>query len=219
LPVEDVTTFGVPFVLGVVGTLLVEWIFRPTFERKRRRQERWENELQELLELLELRLPRLAADLNLLLGSASWLAEVERELAELAGVERDDLTTEQREAVQRIFDQDREATQRAYEAWEEAAQSVAVLTRRVSRFHRPDTLTPYEVSGWLYSRLYTLEVSKFRAGKIPSGDYKEQEEKLRKRLQEWAEPQLWVGRPHRPRRPSIRPENLVTHVTRCPPRK
>jgi hypothetical protein len=145
--VGDVVAFGVPFVLGIVGTLLVEWRFKPQFERKRRAQERWENELQQLLELLEIRLPRLAEELNGLLGMASWYDEV-REL--------EDLTTAQRDAFAQMVEDDRKTTQRAYEAWQEAAQTATVLTRRIARFHQQDKTTAYEISGWLYSNLYVV---------------------------------------------------------------
>ena len=188
---------GVAFVLGIVGTLLIEWRFRPQFERKRRAQERWENELRELLELLEIRLPRLTQELNHFLGMAKHHADFEERFAE----------------------RDREGAQRAYEAWEEAAQTVAVLSRRVARFHRPDALTTQEASARFYSMLYATEVFDFRMGKLPSGNYEQEEKELRKQLQGWMESLQREGRPHRPpRRPSVRPEDLVTHVTKCAPR-
>jgi hypothetical protein len=96
------------------------------------------------------------------------------------------------------------------------AQSAAVLIHRVAPFHQPDALTTHEAGGRLYSMLYTVEVSDFRMGKIPSGNYEQQEKELRKHLQRWAESLLREGRPHRtPGRPSVRPEDLVTHVTKC----
>jgi hypothetical protein len=208
--VEDVITFGVPFVLGIVGTLLIEWRFRPQFERKRRAQERWENELQELLELLEIRLPRLTRELNHYLGMAKHQADLK---------ELEDLNPQQRDVIERVVERDREGAQRAYEAWEEVAQTVAVLSRRVARFHRPDALTTHEASADLYSMLYFGELSQFKGGEIPSGNNKQQEKKLREQLQEWAESLQREGRPHRtPRQPSVRPEDLVTHVTKCAPR-
>ena len=210
LRVEDVIAIGVAFVLGIVGTLLIEWIFRPRFERRRRAQERWENELQQLLELLEIRLPRLTQELNHFLGMAKHHADLK---------EAEDLNPQQRDALERFAERDREGAQRAYEAWEEVAQTVAVLSRRVARFHRPDALPPHEARPLLYSMLYFGEVSRFKTGKIPSGDYEQQEKELRERLREWAESLLREGRPHRtPRPPSVRPEDLVTHVTKCAPR-
>lgn len=208
---DDVIAFGVPFALGIVGTLLIEWRFRPRFERKRRAQERWENELKQLLELLEIRLPRLTEELNHLLRMAKHHADIK---------EAEDLSPQQLDALDHFAERDREGAQRAYEAWAEVAETVAVLSRRVARFHRPDATT-YEVSGWLYSRHYFREVSDFRMGEIPSGDYEQQEKKMRERLQGWAESLLREGRPHKaaPRRPSVRPEELVTHVTRCRPRR
>jgi hypothetical protein len=209
--VENVIGLVVSFILGIVGTLLVEWRFRPKFERKRRAQERWENELQELLELLEIRLPRQAEELNRLLGIASWYDEVR---------DVEDLTTAQRDAVAQMAEDDRETTQRAYEAWQDRAQTATVLTRRIARFHQQDKTTTYEISGSLYSKLYTVQVSEFRRGEIPSGDYEQKEKDLRTRLQEWAESLLREGRPlKKPRRPSVRPDDIVTHVTRCPPRR
>jgi hypothetical protein len=207
--VGDVITFGVAFVLGIVGTLLIEWRFRPQFEQKRRAQEWWEHELQELLELLEIRLPRLTHELNHFLGMAKHDADFE---------EVEDLNPQQREAL-RFAERDRESAQRAYEAWAEVAQTVAVLSRRVARFHRPDALTTHEASADLYSMLYFGELSQFKGGEIPSGNNKQQEKKLREQLQEWVESLQREGRPHRtPRQPSVRPEDLVTHVTKCAPR-
>lgn len=205
-----VTTFGVPFVLGIVSTLLIEWIFRPYFERKRRVQERWENELQQLLELLEIRLPRLTRELNHLLGMAKHHAELE---------EIEDLNPQQLAVIERFAERNRESAQRAYEAWEEVAQTVVVLSRRVARFHRPDAMPTHGAKPLLYSMLYFVELSKFMGGEIPSGNYQQQEKELREQLQEWAESLQREGRPHRTRRqPSVRPEDLVTHVTRCAPR-
>lgn len=203
-------TFAVPFVLGIVGTLLIEWRFRPQFERKRRAQERWENELRELLELLEIRLPQRAQELNHFLGMAKHHADFE---------EVEDLNPQQRDAL-RFAERDREGAQRAYEAWEEVAQTVAVLSRRVARFHRPDAWTTQEASARFYSMLYATEVFDFRMGKMPSGNYEQEEKERRKQLQGWVESlQRGEGRPHRPpRRPSVRPEDLVTHVTKCAPR-
>jgi hypothetical protein len=207
--VGDVITFGVAFVLGIVGTLLIEWRFRPQFEQKRRAQEWWEHELQELLELLEIRLPRLTHELNHFLGMAKHDADFE---------EVEDLNPQQREAL-RFAERDRESAQRAYEAWAEVAQTVAVLSRRVARFHRPDALTTHEASADLYSMLYFGELSQFKGGEIPSGNNKQQEKKLREQLQGWVESLQREGRPHRtPRQPSVRPEDLVTHVTKCAPR-
>jgi len=198
------------FVLGIAGTLLIEWRFRPRFERERRAQERWENELQQLLELLEIRLPRLTQELNHLLRMAKHHADIK---------EAEDLNPQELDALERFAEQDRESAQRAYEAWEEVAQAVAVLSRRVARFHRPDATTTYEESAWLYSMLYFREVSHFKMGEIPSGDYEQREKELRERLQVWADSLQREGRPHRtPRRPTVRPEDLVTHVTRCRPR-
>jgi hypothetical protein len=206
--VGDVITFGVAFVLGIVGTLLIEWRFRPQFERKRRAQERWENDLQELLELLEIRLPRLTRELNHFLGMAKHHADFE-------AVE--DLNPQQRDA--RFTEGDREGAQQAYEAWEEVAQTVAVLSRRVARFHRPDALTTQEASARFYSMLYATEVFDFRMGKMPSGNSEQEEKERRKQLQGWVESLQRERRSHRtPRRPSVRPEDLVTHVTKCAPR-
>jgi len=211
--VEAAIAIGVSFVsfgLGIVGTLLIEWRFRPRFERRRRAQERWENELQQLLELLEIRLPRLTHALNHHLGMAKFHADVK---------ELEDLDPQQRDALERSAEREREGAQRAYEAWEEVAQTVAVLSRRVARFRRPDALPPPEARPLLYSTLYFGEVSRFKMGKIPSGDYEQQEKELRERLQGWAESLLREGRPHRtPRRPSVRPEELVAHVGKCAPR-
>jgi hypothetical protein len=207
--VGDVITFGVAFVLGIVGTLLIEWRFRPQFERKRRAQERWEHELQELLELLEIRLPRLTHELNHVLGMAKHDADFE---------EVEDLNPRQRDAL-RVAERDREGAQRAYEAWEDAAQTVAVLSRRVARFHRPDALTTHEASARFYSMLYATEVFDFRMGRMPSGNYEQEEKERREQVQGWVESLQREGRPHRtPRRPSVRPEDLVTHVTKCAPR-
>jgi hypothetical protein len=207
--VGDVITFGVAFVLGIVGTLLIEWRFRPQFEQKRRAQEWWEHELQELLELLEIRLPRLTHELNHFLGMAKHDADFE---------EVEDLNPQQREAL-RFAERDRESAQRAYEAWAEVAQTIAVLSRRVARFHRPDALTTHEASARFYSMLYATEVFDFRMGKMPSGNYEQEEKKRRKQLQGWVESLQREGRPHRtPRQPSVRPEDLVTHVTKCAPR-
>ena len=210
LRVEAVIAGVVSFVVGVTGTLLVEWRFKPAFERKRRAQERWENELQRLLELLEIRLPRLTQELNHLLGMAKHHAELE---------EIEDLNPQQLEVLQHFAERDRESAQRAYEAWEEVAQTVAVLSRRVARFHRPDAMTTHEARPLLYSMLYFVELSKFKRGEIPSGNYEQEEKKLREQLQEWAESLQREGRPHRTRRqPSVRPEDLVSHVTKCTPR-
>jgi hypothetical protein len=67
--------------------------------------------------------------------------------------------------------------------------------------------------------LYATEVFDFRMGKMPSGNYEQEEKKRRKQLQGWVESLQREGRPHRtPRQPSVRPEDLVTHVTKCAPR-
>jgi hypothetical protein len=207
--VDAVTAGVVSFVVGVTGTLLVEWRFKPAFERNRRAQERWENELQQLLELLEIRLPRLAGDLNHFLGMAKHHAELE---------EIEDLDPQQLEVLERFAERDRESAQRAYEAWEEVAQTVAVLSRRVARFHRPDAMPTHEARPLLYSMLYFVELSKFKRGEMPSGNYEQEEKKLREQLLGWVESLQREGRPHRtPRQPSVRPEDLVTHVTKCAP--
>jgi len=184
--VDDQITPLATFVLGIAGTLLVEWRFKPRFERRRRREARWESEVQQLLELLEVRLPRLVERLNSTLRAPEITAEIER---------TEDLTPAQRDALQAMLDADRETAQRAYEAREEVAQTAAVLTRRVARFHRPEGLTVYEVRSQLYSMLYVGEVSKFRSGQIPSGEYRERERTLREELRGWAERQLREGRP------------------------
>jgi hypothetical protein len=207
LRVEAVIAGVVSFVVGVISTLLVEWRFKPAFERKRRARERWENELQQLLELLEIRLPRLTGELNHFLAMAKHHADVK---------EVED--PQEREVLERFAEKDREGAQRAYEAWNEVAQTVAVLTRRVARFHRHDAMTTHEASTLLYSTLYFGDVSDFKMEEIPSGDSTQREKELRERLQVWAESLLREGRPQRtPRQPSVRPEDLVTQVTKCAP--
>jgi hypothetical protein len=160
--------------------------------------------------LLEIRLPPLVQKLNRYLGMAQVHADLE---------ETEDLSQQERDALEHFLQSDRESAQRAYEAWEEVAQTVAVLSRRVARFHRPDAMTTHEASAFLYSMLYFVELSKFKGGEIPSGNNEQQEMKLREQLQGWAESLQQKGRPHRKSRPpSVRPEELVTHVTKCPPR-
>jgi hypothetical protein len=190
---QPLSPFVVPvlsFVVGILGTLLIESFQRPWVERRRRRVERWENDLQQLIELLEVQLPRLAYELNLRLEVGStWVDEIEN---------RDNVTAQQRAVVEQMLREDREIVERAYQSWREAAQTVEVLTRRVIRFHRPvGVLTPREVSASLYSRLYLVEVSKFHGGDKPSGDYRKQEKEQRERLLAWAEEQSRLGKPAR----------------------
>jgi hypothetical protein len=187
--VEQVLTAFLSFGFGITTALLVEWLIRPRVERRRRQEERWENELQQLIELLETRLPRLADELNLRLEVGTmWPEEIQN---------REHLTPQQHDVLGQMFHQDRESVQRAYEAWEEVAQFAAVLTRRVARFRLAESMTGQEVSGKLYSFLYATEVSDFRRGRNPSGNYRQREKELRERLLKWAEAQLRDGKPLR----------------------
>ena len=187
---EDLLTPLVTFVLGVVGTLLVEWRFRPRFERNRRREERREADLRQLIELLQIRLPRLAKDLNHLLGMASYHRELEA---------REDLTSTQREAAQVIIERDRDAVKQLHDSWEEATQTASVLTQRVARYDDPSSMKVIEGRSFLHSGVYFTPVFQFRRGDIPSGDYKTKEETQREHLLTWAESELRNGPPRRKR--------------------
>ena len=178
------------FVLGIVGTLLVEWRFRPRFERNRRREERREDDLRQLIEVLQIRLPRLAKDLNQLLGMASFHEELEK---------LEDLNSAQRELAERIIEEDRDTARQLRDSWDDAAQTASVLTQRVARYLDPGRLTRIEMTSFLHSIVYSTPVFDFRRGNVPSGDYKTKEEEKRKELLEWAESELRNGPPRRKR--------------------
>jgi hypothetical protein len=188
---QPLSPFVIPvlsFVLGIVGTLLIESMLRPWVERRRRRVERWENELEQLRELLEVRLPSLAEKLNLELQFMSWPTEIKN---------RGKLPAQERALLDRWAREIRETADRLYEAWREPAQTAEVLARRVARFSRSDSVTPEELTGWLYSRLYFAQMAQVWNEEVPSGDYRQEEKKLRGRLLAWAEKQLREGKPAR----------------------
>lgn len=191
MQMDDLLPPFVTFALGIIATLLVEWRFKPRFERTRRREERREADLRQLIESLQIRLPRRAKDLNHLLRMASHHKEL---------VERKDLTPAQREIAIDIIEQDRETAQQLYAGWEEAAQTASVLTQRVARYDDPSSMKAIEGRSWLYSIIYFTPVFQFRRGEIPSEDYETDEKELRQRLLEWAESELRNGPPRRKRK-------------------
>ena len=128
-------TFAVPFVLGIVGTLLIEWRFRPQSSENGAHRSGGRTSCGSCSSCSRFACPAYP-------GAESLPRDGEASRG-LRGGRGTEPAAARCPALCRDGSGGRPA---AYEAWEEVAQTVAVLSRRVARFHRPDAWTTQEAS-------------------------------------------------------------------------
>jgi hypothetical protein len=210
--------------VGATFTLLVSFVVQvrvvPGVAAKTRRQERWENDVLELWTLLSEQLGRAVKRYR----TAAFTVRAMEGMRDEVAPEKVRLYDEQQ---RRLEDGRRDART----AVEEHLDRVSLVFDRVRRFdsqadawHLLDghlQLYRWKLSIFLSTAAGETAKSVIEEAAIDAA-WKEQED-ARKKLVDLLEPVVQSMKPpqlrlRQPPKPSVRPEDHVTHVTRCPPK-